>query len=826
MERAYAGEATRDESRIVRVTEWVISVAFALLFLGTPLFFTASTYQGLIFDRFFYFYVLILVAMVAWVTQGVSRGSMEIRRTPFDIPLVLFWIWYGVTAIFSVDRWHSFMGSFGDPSRGFVALTFFILGFYFIVTHATVARIRTAMRMMIIAGGIVTVWSALVLMNWVFLPKAIEAIMPVSFMGTITALALYLALLIPLFITGIFLNAEAPIAPARKRFTQGLMIALVVIDLFCLLTLYSFVSWVSVLVMATFFVIYIIAQLIRPAGNVSWLPMAAFVAILGFLMLGQVNLARITLPIEVSPTTSLSWQIAKSGIGHEWLTGTGPANFGYAFGLYKPVEFNNNELYTMRFGQANNIFLEILVTTGILGVILFAITLLVFLGTGLYLLTYNSKATNKVLSLGLWAGVVLFVVSSFLVTISGALLLVFIPVIALAYAALQKEANVAEQSTNFSLQASPKFALALAFTFMVVSAGVVYVMIFFGKVYAADMWALRAEKSFAKGELQDGLAKLTHSIALYPQESRYYLRLAQGYMGIANQEGQKGKDADQGMMVGAVQQSVRAGEVALRLAGKDVLVVESLALLYENALQYAGDALSRTEELYKMAGELDIQNPLYLVKLGELKRNAGDAKPEAERAPLYKEALTFFDGAVEKKKNLGVAYYHKALTYSRLNQLDQAIEQASIASQAEPGNVSYLYAVGALYELRNKEGDRDAAVNVYKNILNAYPSMLDVRLALALLYEKKNNRDAALGEYQQAIDLVAKSGDEAKGLKDQIQKLYDTVKNGGSNLATQAAPATPELDTEKTDQTKPEQANQDPVPSTDGLTPETVTPTP
>ncbi len=801
MEREFLTEERHHSSKTsygVRVADFIISTVFVLLFLGTPLFVTGLTYQGLVFDKFFYFYAVVLVGMVAWVTRGVLQGHMQIRRTPIDIPLVLFWVWYGVTSIFSVDRWHSFMGAFNDPSRGFLALTFFIFAFYFIVSHANIARVRNALTAVVTAGGIIVVWSFIALILGGFLPSFVQQYVPISLVGTLTSLSLYLALLIPIFTTSIFVSAEEKHGSVLHKIKHGLLFALLALDLFLLLVLYSFVPWLVVLVMATFFVIYIIAQLIRPASRVSWLPMGAFVVILGFLMIGQVNLARINLPVEVSPTTSLSWQVSKAALSSEWLTGTGPANYGYAFSLHKPAEFNQNELYSMRFGQTNNLFLEILTTTGIIGFILFSLVWLIFLGTGLYLLTYNSKETNKVLSLGLWSVVVLFFVSAFVVTLSGAMLLIFVPMVALAYAVLQKEAHAKEEHITFSLQATPRYALALAFTFMVVSAGVVYVLIFLGKVYVADMKVLSAQKESQANNRDAAIGSLTRALVFYPNESRYYLRLAEEYMAIANTEiATKGQEADQALMAGAIQQAIRAGEVAAQLSGNDVVTVESLALIYENALRYASDAEGRTQELYKRASDLDPTNPLYFVKRGELKRNIGDTKESAEREAAYKEALDLLDLGIERKKNLGAAYYHKALVFSRMNKLDEAIETAGLAVQAEPGNVSYLYAVGALHELRNKDNDREVAIDIYKNILSAYPNILDVRLALALGYERKNERQLAVDEYQKAIDLVNESGENTGEIKGQIQKLLDTVKSGGSNINT-TPPVNPELPTDST----------------------------
>ncbi len=782
----------KQKSYVVKACNIAISIVFFLLFFSLPLFFTGVSYQGLIFDKFYLFYLLILVGMVAWATRGVLQGNMQIRRTPIDIPLLLFWAWYGIAAIFSADRWHSFMGSFGDPSRGFVALTFFILAFYFIISHATTERVRNAIKGSILAGLIITLWSVYVLMGAPLLPQSLRAVLPVSLLGSLSSLALYLGLLLPIFITGIFLNAEEDASRKQKIFQWGMLVTVLLI-LFCLFTLYAFAPWMVILAMATFFVIYIIAQLVRPSGKVSWLPMSIFVVILGFLMIGQVNLARIQLPVEVSPTTKLSWGITKDALGEQWLTGAGPANYDVVFAEYKPDNFNENQLYTMRFEQANNIFLEMFAMAGILGVVLFAFVWVLFLGSGLYLLTYNSRETNKIISLGLWSVVVLFFLAGIFVPLSGALLLVFIPFTALAYIVLQKEAFVKDQYLSFSLQATPKYALALAFTFMVVSAGVIYILIFFGKVYASDVIAAKGNKTLASGDIEGALQKYTRALQLYSQESNYYLRLAQAYNALVAVEAQKGEEADRNRMVAALQQALAAGEVAARLSGNDVATVESLALLYESNIRYATDAAGRTNELYERAATLDPINPLYSLKMGEIQRFLGDAKEDkAEKEPHYRSALVFFDKALEKKQNLAAGYYQKSITHSRLGEFDTAITEASKAVQYEPNNASYLFALGALRELRNQGDDRKIAVDIYRNILTANANVIDVRLSLALLLEKQGDREGAIKEYQTALDIVKKSEGNTTNLQDQIQKFLDTVRGGGSNIPA-AAPVTPEL---------------------------------
>src|SRR3989304_1804396 len=120
--------------------DMIVSVSLIALFFGLPIFFTGVTFQGIAFEKQIYFYFWLLIGIVAWASKGVITGEMRIRRTPLDIPIGLFWLFYVLAAFFSVDRWHSFFGFFGDPSRGVISVTALVFGYYFLLSHFTLKR--------------------------------------------------------------------------------------------------------------------------------------------------------------------------------------------------------------------------------------------------------------------------------------------------------------------------------------------------------------------------------------------------------------------------------------------------------------------------------------------------------------------------------------------------------------------------------------------------------------------------------------------------------------------------------------------------------------
>lgn len=785
-------------SKAAAMFDTLISISLVALFFGLPLFFTGMTLQGIAFEKQIYFYFWVLVGVVSWVSKGVILGEMRIRRTPLDIPIALFVLFYAVATFLSVDRWHSFWGFFGDPSRGLVSMIALSLAYYLIMSHATAKRFVWMIGSFLVSGFLVTVWSLLVIMKLRFLPASLEQYAPMSLIGNISTLTVFLAALIPLFITAVFFlwKDESVKKGLRTALTAFAFVGLA-LDLFILLALYSFTPWVAVLGGLALFLIYILAQIVRPAEQWTWVPMLVFVLVLAFLMIGQNSLVRAQLPVEVTPNPALSWQVAKESLKEHFLAGVGPAQYGYAFSMFRPQEYNLNALYTMRFYQGTGLFFESLSTLGAIGTVLLVVLWLSFLSVVLYLLTHE-KQRNKIVSLGLASASLALLVAACVAATSGPLLLIGTLLASLALAVLLWESGSEERYLQLSFKAAPKFALALAFIFMVVSAGVAFLFVFVGKVFVADIYAGQATRMATSQPSADAAKLFVKAAQMYPQEGRYYTRLGQEYMALANAEFAK-KEGDRNVsnVEFFVREAVNASEIGRKLMPNDVMAAESLALVYENSALYAKDALPKAEELYGRSRELEPHNPIYPVKLAQVKKAAADAieKETPERTALYNEAKGLYDQAIAEKKNLAPAYYGLAIVYSNLKDTDQAIENATQAAALAKDNLNYRYNLGALYQLRDADGDQAKAEMLFKDILDKNPKLIDVRLSLGILYEKQGKRDDAIKQYEAILALFPEDVEGgAKDTRDQVEKLISNVRSGVGNLkkaAEAVAPITP-----------------------------------
>jgi len=769
--------------KIAKVCDFIVTVSIFALFFGLPLFFTGLTLQGIVFEKQIYFYFWTLLGLAAWAGRAVLMGEMKIKRTALDIPILIFWFVYLLATIFSVDRWHSLFGFFNDPSRGFVSVTALILVYYILSSNFSQKMFRWIISAIFASGAIVMLWSTLAILGINFLPAKISALAPLSLIGSVSGLGIFLGVMLPLILTGIFkVRSNEEMKGWLKNGFTILLLAELVLDLFLVLSLYGFMPWVAIMIGIGFFLIFILSRVIRPAENWAWIPMAVFVALMVLWMSGSnLKVARVDLPVEVSPAYSLSWKVAKDSVKNHFFLGSGAATYGYDFSRFKPQDFNLNSLYNLRFYQATGVIFEALSTIGALGTLALLLVLLTFVSVMGYLLA-TEKERDKVYSLGFAAASLIFLISAVLGRIEGSVLLIGALISAVALLVAAKENNSAEKFLSLSLKASPKYALALAFVFMVVSAGVAYLFVFIGKIYAADLYAGSAIR---RSEItEDGsIARMLRAANLNSNEGRYFINIGQEYMFLANTEMLKG---DQKSDITAVQRylnnSIAAASAGKNLMSNDALAVEALAQIYENAGAYVPDSLGLAEDAYKKALELEPNNPAFTLELGKIKLGqAVAAKSVDEKKGLVNDAKDLFQKSIDQKNNFDPGYFQLSSAQEALGDLDNAIDNMKKAFMLDNSNINYAFNLARLYQARGTGDDNKIAEDLFKQILGVNDKQINTHLNLGLLYEKTGRKSDAISEYQKVADLLPA---DSKDTLDKINTMIDNVKNGVSNLTS------------------------------------------
>lgn len=789
------------ETLVTRILNVLISVSFGALFFGLPLFFLNKTFQGVIFEKQLYFYFWVLVAIVSWITRSIIVGELKIKETPLDYFLGFFTFAYLFSTIFSVDKWHSFFGFFGDQSRGFINVLALVLVYYFMLSNFTKKRLVISLSGIIASAAIAQTWTIAGLFFAEKMPAWLLNSVPGNLFGSVTSIGIFLSCIFPLFVVAIYKLLESKLAKKLKIplvFLTGLFLLESVVLIWFI---YSFVffagAFPGLIVGISFFVIFIISLIVRPKQGWAWVSILAFMVVLILLMIGGgENFLAQKLPAEVSPSYGFSWNIARNALKENFLIGSGSALYNYDFSKYRSQELNNTQFFNLRFYQGSGLFFEALPTIGFLGTAAGILILLSYFGTSIYLLS-RDKEKNKMYSLGFFSAGVAFLYSALIIRVDGSVLVFGLLIVILSLASLQLESENEERYRMLSLKTSPKYALALAFIFMLASGGVAYVFVFMGKALVADMYMKKATAPNVTRSEEGSVSQMIKAINLYPNESRYYTRAGQEYMVLANNEALKGKEQQS---VETIQQylnnAIFLSNKAKDLSPNDVVAVESLAQVYENSIMFIDKSAQLAEQYYQRASELEPHNPVYYVKLGEMKiAQASSIEDSAQKKQLIQEAIPLFQKSVDEKKDYAIGYHDIAIASQATGDLDKAIEAIINAIGSEKSNMNYVFTLANFYSERGKGEDYNQAEKIYKGIVEKDEKQYNVFAALGLLYEKQKKNDSAVAEYKKAAAALPEGSEDAKT---QINKMISNLQNGTGNLqgaAQAAAPApTPQVE--------------------------------
>jgi len=769
----------------------IIYVSLFMLFAGLPLFFTGLAFQGVVFEKQIYFYFWVLVALVAWAAKGVLTGEMRIKRTPLDIPIFVFVAIYAVSTFFSVDRWHSFWGFFGDPSRGLMTVISCVIVYYLILSNFNKKNFNWIIGGLVFSGAVISIFSILVFFGVKVVPASISGLVPLSLIGTVSGLKIFSGMMLPIIMIAFFKMNES-----EKRWVNLASYALLIlIPMNLLLISMIFDTTIAFIVLfgVGFFLLYVLSLVVRPKANLTWVPMVVFLGAMIVTILGGNSLAKINAPIEVAPNPQVSWEVVKGGLKENALLGSGPATYGYDFSKYKPLDFNQNIFYGIRFYQGSGLFFESFSTLGILGMISLLTLAVVFINVAVYLIS-RDKERNKIYSLGVLSATLILIFSAFMFRVEGTILLLGALMGSLTMAIIYLESGIDDKYLKLSLKASPKFALTLAFVFIIVSAGVATLFVYIGKAYVADIYAGSASREKSITE-EGSVASLQRAIRLNAKEGRYASRLGQEFMVLANQEAAKGEgkvDAEKLRIY--VNNAIYFSKSGADLMPNDALSVSVLAQIYESLALYANNALGSASETYERLLTLEPHNPLAYLKLGQIKIvPAISEKDEEKKKQSIQEAQDFFKKAIVEKANYAEAHYYLAVTQNALGQKDAVIDSMFEAVKNENNNITYLFNLARAYQERGSESDIDNAEKLFEHILTKNPEEINTVFASGTLYEKKGEKDLAIKRYEKVIEILNKMGtvDNTETV-DQLNRMIDNVKNGVNNNSQTVLESQPE----------------------------------
>lgn len=107
-----------------------IAYCFYLIFFSVPLVMFPYTFELFEFNKMWVVFGLSLIIFLLWICKIVLTKRLEIRRTPLDIPILLFLVSQIISTIISIDSHVSFWGYYSRFNGGLLSTISYIFLYY------------------------------------------------------------------------------------------------------------------------------------------------------------------------------------------------------------------------------------------------------------------------------------------------------------------------------------------------------------------------------------------------------------------------------------------------------------------------------------------------------------------------------------------------------------------------------------------------------------------------------------------------------------------------------------------------------------------------
>lgn len=113
------------------------------------------------FNKMLFIYIITSLIVCLWVLRCLQENTLIIKKTPFDVPLILFLGSQIMSTLFSIDQHTSFFGYYGRFNGGLLSTMVYIVLYYGFVTHITEniqTVIRTIFKISMVSSLFVVLW--------------------------------------------------------------------------------------------------------------------------------------------------------------------------------------------------------------------------------------------------------------------------------------------------------------------------------------------------------------------------------------------------------------------------------------------------------------------------------------------------------------------------------------------------------------------------------------------------------------------------------------------------------------------------------------------
>lgn len=685
----------------------LILIGTGLLTFTLPLFFLQTTSEFFELNKQMLLISVVGLMLIIWSIKMVIQRKVIVTVSPITLPLVFFLLAYLISTFFSVDQFVSIFGFHGRFAGNLLQVGFSVIAFFAIATNLN-SRIgpKLVSHSLVASSAILSLYTivlAYLIANsaqYSTILAKVPNFLPANNSGNITALVMVAALAAG---AGLLLSERS------QGVKSYLSLALSIIGIGLAFT-GSIVAYIALGVLVAFGLLFANKVKIDDKKVQGGFLAPALISILLFGLLVSIPnspLAKYKLPSEPTLSVSSSWRIASSAVGIKPIQGIGPGTFAYAFSQFKPVELNLGTLGGARFDRAFNFPLEIMTTTGLLGLLTY---LWVIVATLLVIIRYLVRVADKSASTTLYA-TILTVVALLLAqlviypnTIIFGLFIIFVAMmvnqlrslgangindVSLILGAINEGVlKIAEADDPNKL--GRKYEI-LPYIFLLVALPIVILSVYFmGSNYIADVSYKNGINSFNNNKANETLQALAKAINFQPRRDVYHISLSQADMAILRAFLRDPKNSSPSAEVqqdirNLANQAVNEATKATLASPRNAFTYAYLGDVYKELGGNNIDILRNALNAYVNSSNLDPNNYQLRVVIGDLYLQTND----------FTRASDYFQAASSLKPDDPNPVYLMAVAQAR------EADQKSQSTKPEDKVLGYQLRLVAIKNLQN-----------------------------------------------------------------------------------------------------------------------------
>jgi O-antigen ligase/Flp pilus assembly protein TadD len=680
----------------------IIRYSFYLLFLIVPLILTPWNYELFEFNKMMVTYALTIGIGTAWIMKMALERKIAIRRTPLDIPIMLFVLSQLVSSFFSIDPHVSWFGYYSRFNGGMLSVFCYVFLYYAFVSnasfeHSAISR-QHIIKLLYLMLGSATLVACYAILQRLGIDKHlwVQDVQNRVFstLGQPNWLAAYLVALMPLALHFALYN---------KKHLSSIFGAFYVIFF---MTLLFTKSRSGILALGITLLLYVglktVLRLWTKTAITIFLILHAIPAIFIFFHGSNIDQIdkyftynAIQQRMKTSPShqatgdpaagqsggTLLEYGGTESGTIRKYVwdaaiaawrstqktffIGTGTETFAFAFFQHKPVGHNLTSEWDFLYNKAHNEYLNYLATTGIAGLFAYGVLLGVFVfwffkhahSEWFLAQKHTAKKTyepfttrHEQISLPLFAGWISILITNFF----GFSVVIMQLFLFLFPAFLFATTKHAKKEIIIAIPRRAGQIISILGT-IVGTVGILYV----GSMWIGDYFFAKGYRLSRAGRLAEGYTNIIQATFFRPKEPLYYdeLSVTLGSLAVASMEAGNATAASE-----LATKSLTASDIALSISPNNVNFWKSRTKIYFGFADLDPKFIQAAKSSLEKAAALSPNDPKIAYNLAILEGRLGNNE----------NAIELLKNTIAIKPNYRDAYYALYVFYTQVNQVELA----------------------------------------------------------------------------------------------------------------------------------------------------------